>query len=364
MWGLFVKKHAEAAAIYNQISILYIEPLDEGIQETEIIEKKENNLYALYIYFKKPKNLILYFIKFVQMYFLGFRKIRNRNDIDLVHVHILSRMGILAYMSKLLFGIPYVITEHWSRYLPSVNKFNGKARVFITQFIVKRAAAVLPVTADLKSAMISYGLQNLNYKVVPNVVDDLFFKPEIHKKNDPIKTVIHVSTFEDISKNISGIIRGIKKVSEIRDDFKFIFIGDGIDFDKMKAIASNLKISKKHIEFKGLLEKEQLVNEYIQADFMLINSHYENMPVVINEAFACGLPVLSTDVGGISEHLGPTRGKLMPPNNENIFIESFIWMLDNCHDFKPEHLREYARIHFSYSGVATVLDEIYSNAIS
>ncbi|NOR87319.1 MAG: glycosyltransferase [Bacteroidales bacterium] len=359
MWGLFVKKHAEAASLKNRISVLFLEALDEGICKTEIIEQNNDQLYTLYIYYPKPTNSLLYFFKFVQLFIFGLRKINKQRKIDIVHVHILSRMGFLAYLSKILFGIPYIITEHWSRYLPRVNGFNGRLRVKLSRFVVHRAQAVLPVTNNLKEAMIAHGLQNKNYQIIPNVVDDLFFEPKLADKTNSIKRVIHVSTFEDKSKNISGIIRGMKTLLANRNDFKLVFIGDGMDFHQMKKLAAELSIPNTNIEFTGLLEKETLVNEFICADFMIINSHYENMPVVINEAFACGLPVLSTNVGGISEHLNNSRGRLISPNMEAKLIEQFNWMLDHSHEFDSKAIREYAQAKFSYKGVAEILNKVY-----
>jgi len=364
MWGIFVKKHAEAASRKNMISVLYLAPLDQPNAKTEIAESKEGNLYTLYIYFKKPRNSILYFFRFLSLFFWGIRKINKTRKIDLLHIHILSRMGLLAYLYKLVSGTPYVITEHWSRYLPSVNTFKGNTRLALTRLIVRRAKAVLPVTKDLSNAMQSFGLKNSHYTIVPNVVDEFFFTPKMIKKKNQNKRIIHVSTFEDRSKNISGIINGIKQLLEYRQDFTMIFIGEGMDFEKMKSLKATLNIKDAHIQFLGLLEGAKLVNEYIQADFMLINSKYENMPVVINEAFACGLPVLSTNVGGISEHLDNSRGRLMPVNDSKAFIQNFNWMLDHCHDFDSDNIRKYAIEHFSYEKIAEELDTIYENALS
>jgi len=362
MWGLFVKKHAQAALLKNDISVLYLEAMDHQKNKTEIIEERNNGLYTLYIYYKKPKNALLYFTKFIQLFFWAYRKINNEHKIDLNHVHILSRTGLLSLLAKYIFKTPYVITEHWSRYLPSVNTFKGSVRIPLTKLIVKKADAVLPVTENLKAAMLSHGLKNDHYKVVPNVVDDFFYTQKLKTRKVFIKRIIHVSTFENNSKNISGILKGIKKLSETRNDFKMVLIGDGMDFKAMKELALSLKIEVQYIEFTGLLEKEKLIEEYSKADFMLINSHYENMPVVINEAFACGLPVLSTDVGGISEHFNESRGRLMPPNNEKEFISNFNWMLDHCRDFDSEAIRQYAQEHFSYAGVGDILDEVYESA--
>lgn len=361
MWGLFVKKHAESASLYNNVTVFFLEAKDEGVTKTEIIEEKTESINTLYIYYPKPKNLFFYLFQFIRLFFIGMKIINKQNKIDLVHVHILSRMGFLAALYQILHGIPFLITEHWSRYQPTVNGFNGKLRIFLTKKTIKRAKAILPVTKNLQEAMESHDLNSEHYQIVPNVVDDLFFKYDINENIDPIIKFIHVSTFEDKSKNISGIINGIKKLLSLRNDFKLSFIGDGEDFIAMKAMTEDLDIPKDNIEFLGLLEKEDLVKEYMKADFMLINSNYENMPVVINEAFACGLPVLSTDVGGISEHLNDTRGRLMPPKNEEAFLDNIQWMLKHCREFNGDDIRAYALGKFSYSAVGKQLNEIYKN---
>ena len=55
------------------------------------------------------------------------------------------------------------------------------------------------------------------------------------------------------------------------------------------------------MSFTGLLEGQKLADELASGDFLVMSSNYENMPVVILEALASGLPVVSTNVGGIKE---------------------------------------------------------------
>lgn len=360
MWGLFVKKHAEAASLYNKVSILYLHQLDRGLKRTEFIEANKGNIHTLYIYYAKPKNKFIYFIKFIYLYFRGLSKIQSKGKIDLIHIHILSRMGLLSLLSYYIKGIPYIITEHWSRYLPRVNTYEGTLRKRLTEIIVQNSKAILPVTENLKSAMLSHHLKNPNYRIIPNVVDEIFFNTQLINSRDKIQRVIHVSTFEDKSKNITGIINMVKELSEIRSDFKMILIGEGVDFNILKEL-SDANHLHSFIEFTGLLEKEALVKEYAKASFLLINSNYENMPVVINEAMACGLPVLSTNVGGISEHLNDNKGRLIKPNQAQELLEQFQWMLDNVNSFNSSEIRKYAKEHFSFAAVGKQLDEVYHN---
>lgn len=362
MWGLFVKKHAEAVSQFHQLSILYLHPV-EGLKKDEWEIEKNDSIYTLYIYYSKPKNRIAYFMKFFRLYFKGLKHINTLNPIDLIHVHILTRMGLLALVSKLRYNIPYVITEHWSRYLPTVKVYAGWLRKRLTEWVIKKSKAVMPVTQNLKEAMENHGLSHYNYQIVPNVVDDVFFKLKDIPRQHIQKRIIHVSTFEDKSKNISGIIEAIHIIKNSRSDFKMVFVGEGMDFKRMQNKVNQLKLEDQ-IEFTGLLEKEALVNEYEKATFMLVNSNYENMPVVINEAFATGLPVLSTNVGGISEHLNNERGKLIEARETKQLVEQLNWMLDHYQKFDSSQIKEYAQERFSMKSVGSQIVEIYEEILN
>lgn len=362
MWGLFVLKHAQAIKKFHDISVIYLYAVDEGLEKTEIIEEDTDSIYSVHIYYPKPKNKIIYFIHFLKYYFKAFEMVNRKRKVDLIHVHVLTRVGLLALISSRLKGIPYLITEHWSRYLPSVDTYQGRTRKFLTKLVVKNAKAVLPVTENLKQAMQSHQLNNKHYRVIANVVDDIFFESSIKKPKGDIKRVIHVSTFINKSKNITGIVDAIEKLSKIRNDFKMVLIGEGENFEDINIIVKARDLEK-HIEFTGVLEKQELVDEYMRASFLLINSNYENMPVVINEAMACGLPVLSTNVGGISEHLDTKKGRLIAPQEPQQLLEQFQWMLDHLDSFEPSSIRQYAKEHFSFDAVGLQLDEVYQSII-
>jgi glycosyltransferase involved in cell wall biosynthesis len=358
MWGLFVQKHAAAVSLLNKVSILYLHPIDEGLNETEFVWTSNDQIDTLYIYYPKPKNRILYFIQFIKLYLKGLRMIQKSKRVDIIHVHILSRMGFLAWMTSHIYGIPYVITEHWSRYLPTVNIYRGWLRKRLTERIVKNAEAVMPVTANLREAMLTHKLKNSNYQIVPNVVDDEFFQTPLNTIESSTKRIIHVSTFEDKSKNISGIVQAVKKISQQRNDFKMIFVGDGMDYERIKKMVRDLQLDE-IVEFTGLLGKEDLVNEFAKSHFLLINSNYENMPVVINEAMACGLPVLSTDVGGISEHVDHKKGYLFKVGDPYLLVESLNKMLDLFPEFDSKYIKDYAQKHFSFAAVGEAIDHVY-----
>jgi glycosyltransferase involved in cell wall biosynthesis len=189
-------------------------------------------------------------------------------------------------------------------------------------------------------------------------------KSVIRNPKSAIIKITHVSCFEDKSKNISGIIRTIKKLSDIRQDFECIFIGDGIDKPKLEKYSADLGLNNKFIFYKGLLTGNDLANELSESDFLLMFSNYENMPVVINESLACGVPVISSNVGGIAEYLKPDFGLLVEPRNEDALLSAIIKMMDNYQNYDKNKLHDFAKNNFTYDIIGKQFLDIYKNSIN
>lgn len=337
--------------MYNDVSVIYVHA-DENVKEKYEIERStSNNVNTIKIYYRKPKSKIVSLIRFFNANKLALKQFKKP---DLIHVHILTRCGVIALWRKIVHGTPYIITEHWSRYLPG-NDFSGFLRKTMTKIIVKNATAVTTVTENLAKAMQNHGLKNKNYVVLPNVVDVNLFKP-IEKKNSKVK-IIHVSCFEDKSKNISGLIDALA-ILERRDvEYQCVFIGEGIDFEAMKEYAAT-KLNPLDIRFTGLLQGQALADEMASGDFLVLSSNYENMPVVILEALACGLPVVSTDVGGIKEMVDGNCGILVPAKDSEKLADAMQTIITNL-NYDTNTLRNKVLSKYSYEAVGNFLDGIY-----
>ncbi len=368
MPGLFVKKHAEAAAVKNDVALVHAFPLDLESGKPFIIDRnKEDGFDRIVIYYKAVQCNIPGITGLIK----GWRYLRYtckginilRKDgfkADIVHLNILTRLGLIAFWMKIRYGIPYIITEHWSRYLPITNTYHGLVRKAFTKLIVRNASITTVVTHNLRKAMQAHGLKS-NYKIIHNVVDtDLF---QINEKKEDTFTFVHVSCFEDRSKNISGMLETIAALSRQRQDFRIMMIGEGEDLDAMKSKAKDLKLDQ-IVRFYGLLENKKLSQTMSSGHCLLMFSNYENIPVVINESFSCGLAVIATEVGGIPEHVAPDKGILVKAGDKKALNDAMSRMIDHWSDFKPEKLREYALKNSSMQAVAESLDQIYTEALN
>ena len=355
MFGLFVQRHAEAVALFNEVTAIYVHPDEKATSKFNVERSEENGVDTIRVYYKKTGK-----ITSALRYFKACRKaLKLAGKPDLIHVHVLTRMGVVAYLEKLFHGTPYMITEHWSRYLPG-NDFSGVLRKMATKIVVRNAAMVTTVTENLAQAMQAHGLHNDRYVTLPNVVNFELFKPKPHHNDIP--KIVHVSCFEDKSKNISGLLDALKLLKDKGIPYQAILIGEGMDLEAMKQKANNLELNDRVI-FTGLLQGQTLADTLASCDFLVLSSNYENMPVVILEALGCGLPVVSTRVGGIAEVINEGNGILVPPADTQALS---IAMEQCCHtynNYDPESLRAQVMERYDTKQVGKLLDEWYHEVI-
>jgi glycosyltransferase involved in cell wall biosynthesis len=147
--------------------------------------------------------------------------------------------------------------------------------------------------------MSKYGLKFKNL-VISNAVDLHDFN--IGDKKINTNNLIHISSLDDRQKNVSGIIRAFADVAKLNNQSKLIIVGSGADELSLQTLSEELGLSKQ-IKFVGNKKGIELASLIKQSSALVLFSRYENQPVVILEALACGTPVISTYVGGISEML-------------------------------------------------------------
>jgi glycosyltransferase involved in cell wall biosynthesis len=366
MPGLFIERHAEVASHFADVAVLAIIP-SQDLSEIEI--DKQEHLFTLRYYFKQGQTRVLLINILINQYrwlialLSGYRMVRKEmKGFDLLHVNVLTRLGIFALLVKYIENTPYVITEHWTRYLNG--GFNGKLRRYITQLVVRKAKTVSTVTDNLWKSMQSYGMINSNHLVLQNVVEDIYFAP-VNITNQPelisAKRFIHISCFTDRSKNISGLLRVLARMNRSGIDFECVLVGEGEDLEMLKSYAVELGLKSPQVQFRGLLTGEALIEAMRSASFLVLFSNYENMPVVINEAFAVGIPVIATDTGGISEHVKEWNGRLVKPQDEDALFSEMLSFIKQAQYFDAEKIKKYAELWFGSSAVENQLKELYAD---
>lgn len=285
---------------------------------------------------------------------------------DVVQLNVIQKQGLLALWLKKHYGIPYVIVEHWSGYLPENGQFlrmsAPKRRLY--KRIAREAAIILTVSDRHAQAMKECGIRNEHWGRINNVVDDFFFKNSGNRDSEiprHLKTLLHVSCFDERAKNVKGLLRAAKMLSEKRQDWQLVLVGTGIDYNEVRAYAQDLNIPEHLLRWTGELTPEQVAEEMHNADAFVLSSRYETYGVVLAEASAAGLPILSTPVG-IAEQLNalivPQEIAQHKPGTFAEFIETTLWKTDRFTD------RTQNTAQFTAKSIGKTLKDIYEQVSS
>jgi len=362
--GNFVQRHAEAVSEFADVASLYV-CSDQNVtaKKFEIEIKKNGNIFSVNIYYKKIINKFP-IISQLQKFFrnrkahkIGFAEILKHfsNKPDIVHLNVAFPAGLFARWLKKKYRLPYIITEHSTLYHLSMTVKEN----YFTKKICGGADLICPVSDDLKRVMEIKGFGK-QFEVVPNVVNTDLFRLSENKNQK--KKIIHISTLKEWQKNSSGMLRVIKKLSETRSDFEFHIISDG-DLSLATKISKEYDLLNKTIFIYPTQTLEKVAEILRASDLFLLFSNFENLPCVIIEALASGIPVVSTDVGGIPELINEKNGMLVKPNDEVALFEKLNEMLDKHNSFNKEELRKFAVENFSYHAVGEKFSDIYSRIL-
>ena len=352
--GDFIERHAKAVALQHFVTVVYVESLDGILQIEEELEELEN-LTIIRIYFPKKTRIYNQLTKFR----LYLKEIKKLSKIDLIHVNVTYPVGLIALYFKLRYKISYVITEHWTGYLPIDPTQISFFRKFLTKNIVKNASFLLPVSENLGKAMNSLGL-NCKTVIIRNVIDFDVFRFQNLRKNNVVK-FLHISNLSE-QKNVKGILSVADKLWKQGFDFE-LYIGGNGDLKPLLNFKNESSFSDKLIVF-GELSQQQVSEKMNQSDCFILFSLFENQPCVQIESFASGLPVIATEVGGITEVFPEGFGQIISPNNEEELLVSMKNFIENKLILKSRsEINQFAQDNFSMQKIAQQFNEVYSKVL-
>ncbi|MFD1871787.1 glycosyltransferase [Hymenobacter bucti] len=286
---------------------------------------------------------------------------------DVVHAHVLFRPAMWAQWLRWRHGTPYVLTEHWTAFQPASAARLGWFRRWLAGWLVRRAAAFTPVSADLGRALAALGGTNAQTIVVPNVVDTELFHPPAAPGGR--QGLLHVAAFNEPAKNLGGLLRTVAELRRTQPGLPGLRLrvaGYGPAEAALHHLAQALGLlADGTVIFLGKLAPAQVAAEMRQAASLVLFSNYENLPCVLIEAQASGLPAVATRVGGVPELLpDPDLGLLVPPSDEAALAQALREVLAAPPGrFDAARLRARAVAQYSYPAVGRAFGAVYARIL-
>jgi glycosyltransferase involved in cell wall biosynthesis len=276
--------------------------------------------------------------------------------IDLIHAHTGFPAGHIARLLSEKEKTPYVITEQMS---PFPHQYYADKRGNLIPDLRKaylHSSHIIAISQALAQAMRKHDIQNIS--VIPNLVDEDFFKPAQEKKQNEKFTFFTLGRMTP-QKGIDTLLKAFAK---LQTEATLRIGGDGPYLDSYKKMAIDLKISQ-NIHWLGMLDKSSAREEFQQCDAFVLPSRHESMGVVFAEAMACGKPVIATICGGPEEFIDKSTGFLVPPNEVGPVTEAMEKMITDLPHFNGAVIRKTFETRFSSRVVVQQISHLYHNLL-
>ena len=231
------------------------------------------------------------------------------------------RWNVLSASEPIGGGISTVIIN-WLREIPFIamvqgdildlptNHFSPLKRFilkYITLFVAKRATIVRSVSKKIKKDLILNGIKDNKVLTLRNRVDlERFNSKKLYKTRNKLRKELNWENSKILvyaggltkEKGIIEFVYACLKLFPIFPKLNVVIIGDG----HLKSwCKKNLNLYSKRVHFTGFVSHHKIQNWLSVGDIYAFCSHHEGMPRVVLEYMSMGKPVISTNVGGVSE---------------------------------------------------------------
>jgi len=293
----------------------------------------------------------------------------NNHELDLLHVHYAIPHASSAYFARQMLkkqgkDIPFITTLHGTDIT-----LVGKDSTYgcVVTFSINESDAITAVSDNLRDETFKSFAIEKEIKVITNFVDAKRFhltnKEHFKKMLAPggERILAHVSNFRKV-KRVEDVLAIFEKVHQQMPS-KLLMIGDGPERQNCEDICRKLGITE-DVRFLGKQEQmEEILNI---ADLFLLPSQYESFGLAALEAMACGVPVISSNAGGLPEinEQGKT-GFLADVGDVETMAERAIYILedeDRLQQFKDNALAHAAE--FSIDKIVPLYEAVYEEVLS
>ncbi|MFX1466707.1 MAG: glycosyltransferase family 4 protein, partial [Promethearchaeota archaeon] len=261
----------------------------------------------------------------------------KKRDIDIVNAHFAIPSAFPGILAKKLTETPSVVTVIGGDiYDPSKTK-NLFRRFFLNpscRYVLKNADSLTSISQDIKNRAMAL-VERKDITVIPYGVNTDLFNPNKRKNSkrkefDWKNSKIILSVGRLIKrKGYEYLLNAIPKVLRDFPESLFVIVGDGPERTHLTQLINKLEIND-NVLFLGNVSNENLPEIYANSDLFILPSLHEGLGIVYLEAMASGLPIITTNSGGMRDLINSGQtGMLIEPKNSDRIAESINVLLSD-----------------------------------
>ncbi|MDQ3799638.1 MAG: glycosyltransferase family 4 protein [Acidobacteriota bacterium] len=241
---------------------------------------------------------------------------------DVVHIFSASYYGFVlsvvpAILLARVFGKKTIINYRSGE---AENFFRGWGRHFL--WTLRMADAVVSPSGYLVDVFAKFGVKG---RSIFNIIDTAKFN---FRERESLRPIFLSNRILESLYNIECIFRAFQIIGEKFPDARLIVANDGIERENLKRAAREMNL--KNVEFIGLVPHDKINELYDSVDVYLNSPNFDCMPGSLIECFASGLPVVSTNAGGIPYIVADGEtGLLVETNDHEALAAKAIYLLEN-----------------------------------
>jgi glycosyltransferase involved in cell wall biosynthesis len=354
--GIFIQEQARALSAEHNITVVYFK-VDYSrfapFARYTSAKKTENNytLYEVTCYRSFPVITQLKYLS--DTYKFLNNEIFGRSRPDIIHSHLSYPAGFLGAIIRKRKGIPSVLTEH--------SRINMYFRSFIHKrcviYALKNSNGVISVSNALKKELVTYCRHEVN--VIPNIVDTELFEISPSSKQK-VLNIGFLGSLNNSNKGLDIFLRAASMLVDIK--FSLHIGGAGSLLENYKKLAEDLGIME-HCKFYGEIPRDSISDFYLKLDVFVLPSRYETFGIVLIEAMAAGVPVISTRCGGPEDNVTPLTGLLAEKEDPEDLARAITVMAENIQSYNRKAIRDYATNTFGKSVFINRITSFYNNIL-
>jgi glycosyltransferase involved in cell wall biosynthesis len=218
--------------------------------------------------------------------------------------------------------VPYVLVVESHDYVPR-RAWRRVVKNLVVPRIVRSAAGVLVTGSLVRASMIARGAGDKQIQIFANTIDVADFKSRadaLAAKRSELRTFLGIRNHDVAVVCVARLVEDkaldtlIRAAAAAGPPVVAVLVGEGAEQQRLEELASHLGV---RVVFTGVVDWNRIIEIYVASDVFALVSRHETWGVVVNEAAACGLPlVLSDHVGAAHDLLEVGQnGLLVPPDD-------------------------------------------------